>query len=155
MSKTANTANKVEALLLQTAKDMCFDITDVEFLKEGQNYYLRVYIDKEGGITIDDCEIFSKEAEKILDINDPIDRAYIFEVSSPGLDRPLKKDSDFEKFAGEIVDLKLYKPLNGSKEYQGKLKCLMNNNIIIIDDNNNEISFSRESVAAVRLAVIF
>ena len=155
MANTINTAKKVELLLAKTAEEMNFEIADVEFVKEGQNYYLRVYLDKEGGITIDDCEVFSKAAEKILDKEDPIEQAYIFEVSSPGIDRPLKKDSDFEKFSGEIVDIKLYKPLNGSKEYQGALKGLVDNNIIITDDDGNELVFDRKSVASVRLAVIF
>ena len=155
MANTSNTASRVELLLTDTAKELYFEIAVVEFVKEGQNYYLRVYLDKEGGITINDCELFSKAAEKILDEKDPIEQAYIFEVSSPGLDRPLKKDSDFEKYKGEIIDIKLYKPFNGSKEYQGELKGLIDKNIVIIDDNGEEISFERKSVASVRLAVIF
>ena len=155
MANTINTAKKVELLLSKTAEEMNFEIADVEFVKEGQNYYLRVYLDKEGGITIDDCEVFSKAAEKILDKEDPIEQSYIFEVSSPGIDRPLKKDSDFEKYSGEIIDIKLYKPFNGSKEYQGTLKGLINNNIVITDDNWQEVAFDKKSVASVRLAVIF
>ena len=155
MANTVNTAKKVEILLSATAESMNFEIADVEFVKEGQNYYLRVYLDKEGGITIDDCEVFSKAAEKILDKEDPIEQAYIFEVSSPGIDRPLKKERDFEKYSGEIVDIKLYKPFNGSKEYQGTLIGLMDNNIIITDDNGQELKFEKKSVASVRLAVIF
>ena len=116
---------------------------------------MRVYLDKQGGITIDDCEIFSKAAEKLLDDSDPIEQAYIFEVSSPGIDRPPKKDSDFDKYAGEIVDIKLYKAINGSKEFQGKLKGLEDNNIVIIDEDGNEMSFDRKSVSSARLAVIF
>ena len=155
MANTVNTAKKVEILLSATAESMNFEIADVEFVKEGQNYYLRVYLDKEGGITIDDCEVFSKAAEKILDKEDPIEQPYIFEVSSPGIDRPLKKERDFEKYSGEIVDIKLYKPFNGSKEYQGTLIGLMDNNIIITDDNGQELKFEKKSVASVRLAVIF
>ncbi len=155
MGSSMNTAKRVEALLSGTAEEMGFEIVDVEFVKEGQNYYLRVYLDKQGGITIDDCEIFSKAAEKLLDDSDPIEQAYIFEVSSPGIDRPLKKDSDFEKYAGEIVDIKLYKAINGSKEFQGKLKGLEDNNIVIIDEDGNEMSFDRKSVSSARLAVIF
>ncbi len=155
MANTINTAKKVELLLSKTAEEMNFEIADVEFVKEGQNYYLRVYLDKEGGITIDDCEVFSKAAEKILDKEDPIEQAYIFEVSSPGIDRPLKKNSDFEKYSGEIVDIKLYKQFNGSKEFQGALKGLIDNNIVITDDDGNELVFDKKSVSSVRLAVIF
>ena len=155
MANTINTAKKVELMLTDLSNELKFEIADVEFVKEGQNYYLRVYLDKEGGITIDDCEVFSKAAEKILDKNDPIEQAYIFEVSSPGIDRPLKKDSDFAKYQGEIVDIKLYKALNGTKEFQGELKGLFDENIVIIDEEENELSFERKSVASCRLAVIF
>ena len=132
-----------------------FELVDVEFVKEGPNWYLRIYIDKEGGITIDDCEAVSRALEVELDKNDPIEQAYILEVSSPGIDRPLKKESDFAKYAGEIVDIKLYKAFEGSKEYQGALKGLENNIVTITDDNGKEISFDRKDIAGVRLAVIF
>jgi len=155
MANTVNTATKVELMLTDLANELKFEIADVEFVKEGQNFYLRVYLDKEGGITIDDCEVFSKSAEKILDEKDPIEQAYIFEVSSPGIDRPLKKDSDYVKYQGEIVDIKLYKALNGVKEFQGELKGLIDDKIVIIDEEENELEFEKKSVASCRLAVIF
>ena len=155
MAKTNNSEKKVEAILMPIIEEKNFELVDVEFVKEGPNWYLRIYIDKEGGITIDDCEAVSRALEVELDKEDLIEQAYILEVSSPGIDRPLKKESDFAKYAGEIVDIKLYKAFEGSKEYQGALKGLENNIVTITDDNGKEISFDRKDIAGVRLAVIF
>ena len=99
-----------------------YDLWDVEYVKEGADYYLRVYADKEGGIGIDDCVDISRKLEQKLDEEDFIKEAYILEVSSPGLTRVLKKDKEFEKSIGRLVDIKLYKALNGQKELQGTLK---------------------------------
>lgn len=155
MAKTNNSEKKVEAILMPIIEEKNFELVDVEFVKEGPNWYLRIYIDKEGGITIDDCEAVSRALEVELDKEDLIEQAYILEVSSPGIDRPLKKESDFVKYAGEIVDIKLYKAFEGSKEYQGALKGLENNIVTITDDNGKDISFDRKDIAGVRLAVIF
>jgi ribosome maturation factor RimP len=132
-----------------------FELVDVEFVKEGPNWYLRVFADKEGGITIDDCALISRALDKKLDQEDPIDTPYILEVSSPGLDRPLKKETDFERFKGEIVDVKLYKPINKKKQFQGELQGLENGNVSIIDEEGNTLSFLREDIAIVRLAILF
>ena len=155
MAKTNNSEKKVEAILMPIIEEKNFELVDVEFVKEGPNWYLRIYIDKEGGITIDDCEAVSRALEVELDKNDPIEQAYILEVSSPGIDRPLKKESDFAKYAGEIVDIKLYKAFEGSKEYQGALKGLENNIVTITDENGKDISFDRKDIAGIPLAVIF
>ncbi len=155
MGKTMNTEKKVEAMLLPIINNGGFELVDIEFVKEGQNWYLRIYADKEGGISIDDCEVISRLAEKELDKNDPIEQAYILEVSSPGIDRVLKKDADFIKFAGEIVDIKLYKAREKKKEFQGKLKGLEGTIVTIIDENEEEISFERKDIASIRLAVLF
>ena len=116
-----NTEEKVMPLLEPIVAEKKLELVDLEFVKEGANWYLRVYIDKEGGVSIDDCEAVSRELEAKLDTEDPIEQAYILEVSSPGIDRPLKKEADFEKFSGDIIDIKLYKALDGKKQYQGKL----------------------------------
>jgi len=131
------------------------ELVDLEFVKEGANWYLRVYIDKEGGVDIDDCEGVSRALEAKLDTADPIEQAYILEVSSPGIDRPLKKEADFVKYRGEIIDIKLYKAMDGQKQYQGKLLGLENGVISIEDDKNKVISFEQKDVAGARLAVIF
>ena len=155
MAKVNNTESKVEVLVSGMIEKMGYELVDVEFVKEGQNWYLRFYLDKEGGINIDDCEKASKAIEKLLDEKDPIEQAYVLEVSSPGLDRQLKKDKDFVKYAGSLVDVKLYKAVDGSKEFQGTLKGLEGNIITIEDENGNELSFDRKDTAVIKLAVIF
>ena len=155
MAKVNNTESKVEVLVSGMIEKMGYELVDVEFVKEGQNWYLRFYLDKEGGINIDDCEKASKAIEKLLDEKDPIEQAYILEVSSLGLDRQLKKDKDFVKYAGSLVDVKLYKAVDGSKEFQGTLKGLEGNIITIEDENGNELSFDRKDTAVIKLAVIF
>lgn len=131
-----------------------FELVDVEFIKEGANWYLRIYIDKPGGITIDDCQIVSEEISDILDKKDPIEQSYFLEVSSPGLDRPLKKDSDFEKFKGELVEVKVYKPIDGRKVFEGELVGLVDDKIVIEIDNRN-VEFQRDQVAVVRRVIKF
>ena len=155
MAKEKNSEKKVEELLIPIIEEKNLELVDIEFVKEGPNWYLRIYIDKENGVSIDDCEAVSKALEKKLDETDPIEQAYILEVSSPGIDRPLKKEKDFIKYAGEIVDIKLYKPFDGKKEYQGKLKGLQDKIITIVEENGNEISFTQKEIASIRLAVIF
>ncbi len=132
-----------------------YELYDIEFVKEGPNWYLRIYADKEGGITIDDCELISKETSAILDKNDPIEQAYILEVSSPGIDRPLKKPEDYEKYKGEIVDIKLYKSVDKVKEFQGKLLGLEEETVTIEDEDGKVLSFKLSDIASCRLSVIF
>lgn len=129
------------------------ELYDLEFIKEGPNWYLRIYIDKEGGVTIDDCEAVSRAVEKVLDEKDPIEHAYILEVSSPGIDRALKKEADFAKYAGQDVEIRLYKPTNGVKIFQGKLKGLIDGDIVIAD-GEAEARFKKEDVAVCKLAII-
>lgn len=147
---------KVTELTEKVTKDLDIEVFDVEFVKEGPTYYLRIFIDKENGIWIQDCENVSRAVEILIDEANFIDPAYILEVSSPGLDRPLKKDSDFEKYAGKIVDVKLYKAINGEKEYQGELVCLdKEKNVIKLIVDDVEVEFDKTEVAICRLAVIF
>ena len=155
MAKEKNTEKKVLAIVEPILAEKALELADLEFVKEGPNWYLRIYIDKEGGVTIEDCESVSRILEKKLDEKDPIEQAYILEVSSPGIDRPLKKPEHFQKYMGEIIDIKLYKPLEGKKEYQGELKQFENGIITIIDENDKEIQFVQKETASVRLAVLF
>lgn len=131
-----------------------FELVDVEFLKEGASWYLRIYIDKPGGITIDDCKVVSEDISDILDKKDPIEQSYFLEVSSPGLDRPLKKDSDFERFKGELVEVKVFKPIDGRKVFEGELLGLLDNKIIIKIDGK-DLEFERDQVAMVRRVIKF
>lgn len=134
--------------------DGAFELVDVEFVKEGPNWYLRVYVDKENGITIDDCESISRSLEKFLDEHDPIEQPYILEVSSPGLDRPLKTAGDFEKYTGSLVDVRLYKAFEARKEFQGTLIGL-SDGVVIIDEDGTELKFSQKDISSCRLSVIF
>lgn len=117
---------KVEDIVYELARPITdrysFEIVEVEFKKEGSDWYLRLYIDKEGGITIEDCQTVSEELSGLLDEADPIEQSYIFEVSSPGVERPLKTDRDYEKNNGKLIEIRLFTPLNGKKVYEGILR---------------------------------
>lgn len=152
--QTKDIIKKVEDYVLPIIQKNSYELVEIEFVKEGSNYYLRLYVDKEGGFSINDCEIVSRYLEQKLESDDFIDKAYILEVSSPGIDRVLKKDSEYEKYKGRIVDVKLYKPIDKIKEFQGELVGLVDGNIVIKEDNK-EIVFDRKDVATCRLAVIF
>ena len=145
---------KVEEKLLPVISDNGYELVDIEFVKEGPNKYLRVYADKEGGITIDDCEIISRALETELEKDDFIEEAYILEVSSPGIDRILKKDFEYTKYKGRLVDIKLYKPVDKVKQIQGNLIGLVDNKIVI-EENGKEVSFDKKDVAVCRLAIEF
>ena len=139
MAKPNNTEAKVLPILEPIIAEKGLELVDLEFVKEGVNWYLRVYIDKDGGVNIDDCEAVSRALE----------------VSSPGIDRPLKKDADFVKYQGEIIDVKLYKAQDGSKQYQGRLLGLEDGVLSIEEENGNVVKFEQKDTASVRLAVIF
>lgn len=129
------------------------NLWDVELVKEGKNLFLRVYIDKKGGVNIEDCERISKHISQTLDEIDPIKDPYILEVSSPGINRSLKKESDYLQFIGHIVDVKLYKPINKNKIFQGVLSNY-ENGIITIKDDESTHSFQKTDIASCRLSVI-
>lgn len=154
MAKKESIAEKAEALLIPILEEFNFELWDVEYVKEGSDYYLRAYIDKEGGITIDDCVDVSRKFSDVLDTNDYIEDAYILEVSSPGLGRQLKKDREFEKSIGRDVILRTYKPIDGCKEFEGRLKAFDKENITL-EVNENERVIKRAEAALVKLAVDF
>lgn len=144
----------VEQMMLPVMEELQCELVDIEYKKEGSHWYLRIYIDKSGGITIDDCQAVSEHISDLLDESDPIPHSYFLEVSSPGLDRILKKDSDFEKYKGSKVDVSLYKPRDGKKKFTGELIGLEDNQLLI-RDKNEVLSFPRTEIAVVRLAVEF
>ncbi len=152
--QTKDIIKKVEEYVMPIIEKNNYELVEIEFVKEGANYYLRLYVDKEGGFSINDCETVSRYLEQKLEEHDFIDKAYILEVSSPGIDRVLKKDSEYIKYKGRIVDIKLYKPIDKVKEFQGELIGLIEDKIVINQDNK-EISFDKKDVAICRLAVIF
>jgi len=145
---------RVEEKLMPIINSNGYELVDVEFVKEGPNRYLRVYADKNEGITIDDCEFISRALEAELERDDFIEQSYILEVSSPGIDRVLKKDFEYLKYKGRTVDVKLYKPINKVKQFQGNLVGLIDGQIVI-EENGQKISFDKKDVASCRLAVIF
>lgn len=153
--QTNDIAGRVFNIVSKFADENEYEIVDVEYVKEGPNWYLRVYADKEGGVNIDDCEIISRWLEKKLEEDDFIDHAYILEVSSPGIDRILKRDYEYTKYKGRLVDIKLYKPLNGSKEIQGYLLGLENGEIKIELSDGSIMAINKKETAVCRLAVVF
>ena len=154
MSKKENYEAKTEELLIPIAAANGVDIYDVEYVKEGSDYYLRAYIDKPEGVSSIDCENVSRRLSDVLDEADFIPDAYILEVSSPGLGRTLKKDRHLEKSIGLDVEIKLYKPQNGSKEYEGMLERFDEESITITDEDG-EKRFLRSEIALIRLALDF
>ena len=122
MSKREVYEQKTEELILPIVEGNGFELVDVEYVKEGSNWYLRAYIDKPGGIAVDDCEVVSRAFSEILDREDYIEDTYIFEVSSPGLGRPLKKEKDFKRSLGEEVEIRTYRAIDRQKEFTGILK---------------------------------
>ena len=127
---------------------------DVEYIKEAGRWYLRLYIDKEGGISIDDCEAVSRGVDPLLDEADPIQDPYTFEVSSAGADRPLKKPEHFEAFMGAEVDVKFYKAVNGQKNCTGILAGYEDGNVTL-DMGGETVTFDKKEIAFVRLHVSF
>jgi ribosome maturation factor RimP len=145
----------VESIVIEVTDSHGFELVDVEYVKESGEYYLRIYIDKPEGISLAECETISRELSPILDEKDPIQENYFLEVSSPGLDRPLKKEKDFIRYKGRDVELKLYKPLNGSKQFEGTLLELTPENIIKLEINGSTVEFDKKDVAIIRLAIKF
>ena len=151
-------ANRVEEAVEKIAEEILantdYELVDVEYVKEGGNFYLRAYVDKPGGITVEDCETVSREFSDKLDEADFIDEAYIMEVSSPGLGRPLKKEKDFKRSMGEEVEIRTYRPINREKEFYGVLTAY-DENSVTIDCEGEEKIFQKADIALIRLAFDF
>ncbi|SIQ09144.1 ribosome maturation factor RimP [Halanaerobium kushneri] len=149
MGKVAET---VTDFVLPIAHSEELNLVDVEFLKEGSNWILRIFLEnKDGDLTIEECEKVSRALSVILDEEDPIDKSYILEVSSPGLERPLKTEEDFERFKGELIAVKTFKKINGKKEFIGTLKDFEKDKIILILADKQEISIDYSLVARANL----
>ena len=154
MSKRTDIEARTEKLLEPIMEENRFEMVDVEYVKEGGNYYLRAYIDKENGITIDDCELVSRALEAKLDEEDFIDDAYILEISSPGLGRALKKDRDLQRSIGKEVDVKLFSAVDGQKTLTGILAA-WNDTEITLDLEGEETVLKRDNIAQIRLSFTF
>lgn len=154
MAKKDSYEMQTERLLTPIARENGVEIYDVEYVKEGSDWYLRAYIDKEGGVTINDCEMVSRALSDALDREDFIADAYILEVSSPGLGRVLKKDKHFQKSLGEEVLIKTYKPIDKQKEFTGILKAF-DTDTITIEEEGGDRTLAKSDIALVRLAFDF
>jgi len=144
----------VEEMVQPYLDEHNFELVDVEYVKEGSNYFLRVYVDKEGGIDIDDCGMISEYLSQKLDENDPIPTAYFLEVSSPGAERPLKKSEDVAKAVGKDVFVTVYEAVDGQKEFEGRLLSFENDELVIsVGKKQHTIPYAK--VASARLAIVF
>lgn len=155
MTKRENYEQRTEKFLLPLMEEHGFELVDVEFVKEAGVWYLRAYIDKEGGIAVDDCEVISRKVSDWLDKEDFIDESYILEVSSPGLGRPLKKEKDFARSIGKDVEVRLYRALNKSKEYTGTLEAYDKESVTLKMEDGSQMTFQRADIALIRLALDF
>ena len=155
MAKKEEYEQRTEALVLPLVQEHAFELVDVEYVKEGGTWYLRAYIDKPGGITVDDCELISRRLSDLLDEQDFIDESYVLEVSSPGLGRPLKKDKDLERSIGKDVEVRTFRPVNRQKDFYGTLKSYDKDTICIVLDTQEDMQFSRTDIALIRLAFDF
>jgi ribosome maturation factor RimP len=155
MSKVTEVVEELAAPIFQ---ELSLELVDIEYVKEGKNWYLRVYIDKDTGVDIEDCGLVSERLSEKLDELDPIPHNYFLEVSSPGAERPLKKEKDFEKAIGKNVFIKTYEPIDGEKGFEGKLLEFDGLHIKIevkIKTRKKSIDIPYEKVASARLAVVF
>lgn len=155
LSKREIYEQKTEEILLPIVEEYHFELVDVEYVKEGGTWYLRAYIDKPGGITVNDCETVSRRLSDILDEKDYIEDSYVLEISSPGLGRPLKKEKDFERSLGEEVEVRTYRMIDKSKEFTGILKAYDDSTVTIELADETLKTFEKGDIALIRLAFDF
>ncbi|MBP1047497.1 ribosome maturation factor RimP [Enterococcus sp. BWM-S5] len=150
----------VTELVTPILKEQNFELVDIEFVKEGKNWFLRVFIDKTGGIDIEECAFVSEQLSERLDAiePDPIPQAYFLEVSSPGAERPLKKESDYENAVGEYIHLSFYQAVDGEKQIEGTLEGFDKETVTLtvrIKTRTKEMVIDRKNIAKARLAIKF
>lgn len=155
MTKREMYESRTEAFLLPLMEERHFELVDVEYVKEGGNWYLRAYIDKDGGIAIDDCESVSRVLSDWLDREDFISDSYILEVSSPGLGRPLKKEKDFARSMGKQVEVRLYRAREKQKDFTGVLSGYDRGAVTIEQEDAGRLVFEKSEIALIRLALDF
>ena len=155
MAKGDQYEARVEAWITPVLEQHQFELVDVEYVREVGVWYLRCYIDKEGGITVDDCEVISRLLGEWLDKEDFIEDSYILEVSSPGLGRPLKKEKDFARSIGKDVEIRLYKVIDKQKEFTGTLTSYDADSVTITMEDGSERTFEKSEIALIRLAFDF
>ena len=155
MSKRETYETRTEELITPILDRMNFELVGVAYVKEGGTWYLRAYIDKEGGITVNDCEAVAREMNEILDREDFVEDSYVFEVSSPGLGRPLKKEKDYIRSMGKEVEIRTYRAINREKEFYGILSAYDENTVTIKTEDGTEMTFEKSDIALIRLAFDF
>lgn len=155
MTKREEYEQKTEEILQPIVDANGFELVDVEYVKEGGTWYLRAYIDKPGGITVDDCELVSRAANDILDEKDFVEDSYVFEVSSPGLGRPLKKEKDYARSMGKELEIRTYRAINRQKEFYGILTGYTADTVTITTEDEEELTFQKKEIALIRLAFDF
>lgn len=155
MSKRETYEARTEELITPILERMNFELVDVEYVKEGGAWYLRAYIDKEGGITVNDCEAVAREMNDILDREDYVEDSYVFEVSSPGLGRPLKKEKDYIRSMGKELEIRTYRAINREKEFYGILCAYDEMTVTIEKEDGEKQTFEKSDIALIRLAFDF
>lgn len=155
MSKRESYETRTEELITPIIERMNFELVDVEYVKEGGTWYLRAYIDKDGGITVNDCEAVAREMNEILDREDFVEDSYVFEVSSPGLGRPLKKEKDYVRSMGKEVEIRIYRAINRKKEFYGILAAYDDVTVTIEQEDGEKLTFEKNDIALIRLAFDF
>ena len=155
MSKRETYEQRTEELIMPIIEQNQFELVDVEYVKEGGTWYLRAYIDKPGGITVDDCEVVSRALSDLLDKHDFIEDAYVLEVRSPGLGRPLKKEKDFARSIGEEVDVRTFRAISHQKEFTGILRDYDKEKIVLEMEDQELLEIARADIALIRLSFDF
>lgn len=155
-----STVDKVTEIATPLAEELGYELVDVEYVKEGKNWFLRMYIDKPDGVDLDDCTAFSEKMSEVLDSKepDPIPHAYYLEVSSPGAEKPLKKEADFQNAIGEYIHVSLYQQIDSQNTFEGTLKELTDEDLTLeirIKTRKKELIIPRSNIAKARLAIQF
>ena len=155
MSKASVYEAKTEGLIMAIIDKFSFELVDIEYVKEGGTWYLRAYIDKEGGITVNDCEDVAREMNVLLDEEDFIPDAYVFEVSSPGLGRPLKKEKDYLRNMDKEIEIRTYRAIDKCKEFYGLLREYDKDTVTIETEAGERVTFNKSDIALIRQAIDF
>ena len=144
----------IEALVTPITNENRLELVDVEYKKEGKNWFLRIFIDKEGGVTVDDCTRVSREIEDLIEVEEVVPSSYVLEVSSPGLDRPLKKEKDFLRFKGKRAHVTTYTPIHGQKNFKGTIRDFQED-ILFLDIDSQSVEIPKNQIAKAKLEIEF
>ena len=144
----------IEELVTPITEENRLELVDVEYKKEGKNWFLRIFIDKEGGVTVDDCTRVSREIEDLIDVEEAVPSSYVLEVSSPGLNRPLKKEKDFLRFKGKRAHVTTYTPIHEQKNFKGTIRDFQED-ILFLDIDSQSVEIPKNQIAKAKLEIEF